>query len=150
MRAPVGLAVACLAAVALPAAAQAEEGIICEPACGPDATCVNGHCMVTDREEPARRPAQAPPPRPPQGGNYFPPPYPSPPPPYGYPPAVAPRPERSGFLALPYIGINSFFGPGTDGLDPGLRLGAILGGSVSPFFSANGEITIDIMNPNAP
>jgi hypothetical protein len=159
MRLLVGLAVGWLVAVASPAAAEAEEDEICEPACGAGATCVNGLCMVpAQAAPPAVTPAPAPPPAPaagypPPAYSYPPPAYRYPPPPYGYPPAAtaaAARPERSGFLALPYIGINSFSGTGTAGLDPGLRLGALLGGSVSGIFSANGEITVDIMNPNAP
>jgi hypothetical protein len=153
MRALARLAVGCLAAVALPAAAEAEDENVCEPACGTGATCINGQCMVPAQSAtpPAATPAPPPPPGagyPPQGYYYPPPTYRSPPP-AGYPPAATAPSERSGFLALPYIGINSFFGSGTDGLDPGLRLGAILGGSVSPIFSANGEISIDVMNPNS-
>jgi hypothetical protein len=156
MRSLVRLAVGCLAAVALPAAAEAQEEKVCEPACGAGATCVNGLCMVPAQSAPAAAtpaPAPAPPAAPPQGTGYPPPAYYYPPRAYAYPPAAtaaAAPPERSGFLALPYIGINSFSGSGLDSLDPGLRLGALLGGSVSGIFSANGEITIDVMNPNAP
>jgi hypothetical protein len=156
MRALARLAVGCLAAFALPAAAEAEEEDVCQPACGPGATCVNGQCMVPVQSAPPPgvTPAQAPAPPPPAGypppAYYYPPPtYRSPPPP-GYPGAAAAPAERSGFLVLPYIGINSFFGNGTDNLDPGLRLGTILGGSVSGVFSANGEITVDVMNPSSP
>ena len=51
---------------------------------------------------------------------------------------------------MPYAGLHSFSGEGTAGVDPGLRLGAILGGRVSEVFSANGEVTIDLMNPDEP
>ena len=53
-------------------------------------------------------------------------------------------------MALPYIGMNSFSGDGTSRLDPGLRLGAFLGGYATEVFSVNGEVTLDVMNPNTP
>lgn len=49
-----------------------------------------------------------------------------------------------------YAGLHSFSGDGTSGTDPGLRIGTILGGRVSESFSANGEITIDVINFDAP
>ena len=45
-----------------------------------------------------------------------------------------------------YAGVHSVSGEGTRGTDPGLRLGAILGGRATEVVSANGEITIDILN----
>jgi hypothetical protein len=39
-------------------------------------------------------------------------------------------------------------GDSGDGLDPGFRIGAILGGRVLPELSLNGEIAIDVMNPS--
>src|SRR5215510_6304235 len=142
MRALARLAVGCLAAVALPAVAAAQEEKVFDPACGVGASCVNGVCMVPAQSAPAAvAPATAPAPPPPQGTGYPPPGYYYPPPGYAYPPAAgaaAGRPERSGFLALPYIGLHSLSGQGLDSLDPGLRLGALLGGSVSGIFSANG------------
>ena len=148
-----------LAAVVRPAFAGDEDGP-CEPACGAGETCFKGTCMVP-APAPVRQPQPAPayPPQaypyPPQAHPYPPQPYAYPPPaPYGYPPSgyypPPPPAARRGFLALPYVGINSFSGEGTTGLDPGLRLGAILGGRVSDIFSANGELTIDIMNPDVP
>lgn len=88
---------------------------------------------------------------PPQGHPYPPPPY-GPPPGYqppGDPAPAARRPSGGGFQAVPYLGLHSFSGEGTSGADPGLRLGAILGGRVFETLSANGEITIDVMNYDA-
>jgi hypothetical protein len=55
-----------------------------------------------------------------------------------------------GFLWLPYIGVNVPTGKGSDGLSPGLRLGGIFGFNLPPFLSLNGELTIDILNPDTP
>jgi hypothetical protein len=158
------LGVVSMAAVVSPAPVEAEEEKVCEPACEAGATCVNGTCMVPAQQaKPAPAPSQAPAAPPPQAyAPGYPPPqayapgYPPPgyqyPPPYAYPPRPMPapaRPPRVGFLALPYAGIHSFSGSGTNGLDPGLRLGAILGGAVSEIFSVNGEATIDVMNPSS-
>ena len=102
----------------------------------------------------ATPPAPAPAPSPAFGKGYPQPASSYPPPPYAYQPRPAPGPPplppHTGFLALPYVGIHSFSGDGTSGLDPGLRLGAFLGGVVSEIFSANGEVTIDVMNPRTP
>jgi hypothetical protein len=92
---------------------------------------------------------------PPSQGNGYPPPqgyaqpqgngYP-PPPPAAY--APPPPTGRHGFLAMPYLGIHSFVGDNAtaDNTGPGMRLGVLLGGSVSPMFSINGELTIDFIN----
>jgi hypothetical protein len=77
------------------------------------------------------------------------------PPPASYPPpgyAVFPPPPppvaiwRRGFLAMPYVGVNSFEGNTGKGIDPGLRLGAIMGGHAAPTLSLNGELLIDVVN----
>jgi hypothetical protein len=124
----------------------------CHPACAPGQMCVQGMCMV---------------PAPPPGYGYPPPPNPYPPPPgysYGYPPpgaypgSYAPPPpppppfsasdrRHSGFLAMPYLGVNSFQGTNAVNLGPGFRIGTLLGGRIGRSFSINGELTIDFMNP---
>ena len=104
---------------------------------------------------------QQPPPgyqqQPPPGYQQPPPPgYQQPPP--GYPPpstygqgqpgyGAAPAPVKSGFLALPYIGISSLQGTTGENNGAGLLLGALLGGRLNPQFSLNGELRFDILNP---
>ena len=56
---------------------------------------------------------------------------------------------RRGLLFLPYIGLSSTVGQYSDGYFPGLRVGALLGVHVGPLLSLNGELGVDIMNPNA-
>jgi hypothetical protein len=73
---------------------------------------------------------------------YQPPPGYAPPPGYGPPPP----PQRSGFLALPYIGVHTHTGNTGEGLDPGLTIGALLGGRLNQSFSLNGELRIDFLN----
>ncbi|MEP6653497.1 MAG: hypothetical protein ABJA82_09080, partial [Myxococcales bacterium] len=82
-------------------------------------------------------PGYPPPPatyQPPQGGAY------PPPPPAG-------PVHRSGFLALPFLGLNSFQGKAGDNIGLGLRLGTLLGGRLNEMVSLNGEFTIDVVNP---
>jgi hypothetical protein len=99
------------------------------------------------QQQPGYPPAQPgyPPQQPP---GYYPPP---PQQPYGYPPPGAPPPpmgrHRSGFLALPYLGIESHAGSDDQDLGVGFVLGSFLGGRINDSFSINGEITIDIGNP---
>jgi hypothetical protein len=71
--------------------------------------------------------------------------YPPPPSAYAAQPAV---PEKHGFLPIIYLGVNSFQGHAGDGLGPGFRIGTILGGRLTPQFSLNGELTIDVLNVN--
>jgi hypothetical protein len=47
---------------------------------------------------------------------------------------------------MAYIGVNGFAGDTGQGVDPGLRLGGLLGFYASPMFSLNGELSIDFMN----
>lgn len=56
-------------------------------------------------------------------------------------------PLRRGFLAIPSLGLGIPVGRSGDVLDPGLRLGALLGGHVNSTVSLNGEIVIDVLNP---
>jgi hypothetical protein len=77
---------------------------------------------------------------------------PSPPPPVvnqgqsrAAPLPASPRP--SGFVAIPYLGINSF---SDAGISTGFRAGALLGGRVAEIFSFNGELTVDKVNLDAP
>jgi hypothetical protein len=77
----------------------------------------------------------------------------SPPPPARYPyqslpPVQAPPPAKSGFLALPYVGLESHAGDSGNGLGVGFVLGTLLGGRLTPQFSLNGEIMIDVLNPD--
>jgi hypothetical protein len=84
----------------------------------------------------------------------YPDPYPSPPPPRdGHaPPAPAPQlttprtPRSSGFQPVLYAGVHALSGDRTNATEPGLRLGAILGGRATDVVSANGEITVDVFN----
>jgi hypothetical protein len=80
---------------------------------------------------------------------------PSPPPPVvnqgqgqAAPGPASPRP--SGFVAIPYLGLNSLSGDGATGTSTGLRVGALLGGHVAEIFSFNGELTLDAVNRDAP
>ncbi|HVU52961.1 MAG TPA: hypothetical protein VHL80_19900 [Polyangia bacterium] len=90
----------------------------------------------------------------PQAQPGYPPPQPGYPPPqpgyvpqtYAAPPGPPPAAEKHGFLPILYIGVNSFQGKAGDGVGPGFRLGAILGGRINPQISINGEITIDVLN----
>jgi len=110
-------------------------------------------------------PASAAPPIPPPP---TPPPVPAPAPAYQYPPPApayppAPAPSayppptmasgfsepgfRRGFFAMPYLGLHIPVGSSGDSMDPGFRIGALLGGHINPMVSLNGEMTIDVMNP---
>jgi hypothetical protein len=55
-------------------------------------------------------------------------------------------PRSSGFQPVLYAGAHALRGDAIGATDPGLRLGAILGGRASEVVSANGEITVDILN----
>src|SRR5262245_15066346 len=106
---------------------------------------------------------QQPPPgyqqQPPPGYQQQPPPGYQQPPPAGYPPPqaygsspppgyAAPPPQgKHGFLALPYIGIESHQGDSGEALNTGFILGALLGGRINPQFSINGELRFDVLNP---
>lgn len=85
---------------------------------------------------------------PPQGGAYPPPQGSAYPPPQGgaYLPPPSTAPARRGLLLLPFLGFNSYQGQTGQGTGVGLRLGTLLGGSVGDMFSANGEITLDVVN----
>ena len=77
----------------------------------------------------------------------------APPPAFPPPPAVEPQPAgppatRRGLLFMPYLGFNSVLGDASDYYSTGLHLGALLGGHIGPFFSLNGELAIEFMNPN--
>ena len=67
------------------------------------------------------------------------------------PPAVA----HQGFLLMGFVGVNMFAGKGilddssagvSLSVGPGLRLGGLVGLHVTPWISANGELTVDFMN----
>jgi hypothetical protein len=77
----------------------------------------------------------------------------APPPAFPPPPAVEPQPAgppatRRGLLFMPYLGFNSVVGDGSDYYSTGLHVGALLGGHIGPFFSLNGELAIEYMNPS--
>jgi len=105
---------------------------------------------------PQQQPGYPPPQQPgypPQQPGYPPPGYAPPPgygPPPGYapapPPAYAPPPGHHGLLGMAYIGVNGFGGETGQGIDPGVRVGGLLGVFASPMFSLNGELSIDFLN----
>ena len=116
-----------------------------------------------DYQQPPPGYQQQPPPgyqqQPPPGYQQQPPPGYQQPPPAGYPPpqaygnsapppgyAAAP-PVKSGFLALPYLGISSLQGTTGENNGAGFLLGALLGGRINPMLSLNGEVRFDILNP---
>jgi hypothetical protein len=53
---------------------------------------------------------------------------------------------RSGFLALPYVGVDIPVGAGSEGYALCVRVGSLLGWHVTPRFSINGEVSWDIMD----
>jgi hypothetical protein len=132
-----------MAAVAGRARAAGEDIKPCEPPCDVGAICLSGVCMM-----PAPPATAAPDAAYPEQTDPYP-----PPPPHGYrppthpPPLTTPRtPRSSGFQPVLYAGTHSFSGDRTNATEPGLRLGAILGGRATEVVSANGELTIDILN----
>jgi hypothetical protein len=139
---------------------------VCSPECGPGQVCADGVCVASGQAADPNAPnaAGAPPPNgypppagypPPQGyppANGYPPgSYPPPPPsayaPGTYVPPAGPPAWRRGFLALPYIGAQSYAGDNASNLGVGFRLGTLLGGHISPNLSLNGELVFDIDNP---
>jgi hypothetical protein len=79
----------------------------------------------------------------------------APPPAYPPPPVTEPQYEasarpaaRRGLVFLPYIGFQSVVGSGSSGYSTGFHMGGLLGGHIGPFFSINGELTLDVMNPD--
>jgi hypothetical protein len=79
-------------------------------------------------------------------------PQPAPQPRYAPQPAYAPpraeQPFRIGYLWLPYIGINMPLGDQSDYYSTGLRLGGLFGLNFNQLMSFNGELSIDILNPD--
>jgi hypothetical protein len=55
---------------------------------------------------------------------------------------------RSGAHLIPYVGVSSFEGSSAKGLDTGFRAGALAGGHINEMYSLNGEVTMDLLNPN--
>jgi hypothetical protein len=55
-------------------------------------------------------------------------------------------PRTSGFQPMLYAGVHSLTRDDTRDTGPGLRVGTMLGGRATEVVSANGEITIDILN----
>lgn len=60
------------------------------------------------------------------------------------------RPRRSGVLFLPTLGIHSFQNESASSYDPGLRLGALVGGRINEFLSINGQAALDVLNVDVP
>lgn len=90
-------------------------------------------------------------PPPPAGYAYPPPPAYAYPPPaaYAYPPPALPRQvHRRTFQLVPYIGIHSYEGESGASLGPGFRVGGLTGFRLSDLVSINGELTLDLLNPN--
>ena len=69
------------------------------------------------------------------------------PPPGAYAPPPPPPQGKHGFLALPYIGLESHQGSADNDLGTGFVIGTLLGGRLNPNFSINGEFRIDVLNP---
>ena len=72
---------------------------------------------------------------------------------------IAPAQERleephatrsSGFEAVFFAGVHSYFGDYGDGMPPGLRLGTLLGGRLNPVVSLAGALEFDAHNLDAP
>lgn len=53
---------------------------------------------------------------------------------------------RTGFLAMPYVGVDIPVAAGSDGYALCVRVGTLLGWHITPKLSLNGEIGWDIMN----
>jgi hypothetical protein len=87
------------------------------------------------------QPYSQPQPYPAQQPYYYPPPPPPPPPPA---PFVSPT---RGFESAAYIGFGTVFGTYGDGLDPGLRLGGIVGRRLGARFSLGLGIDGDWFSP---
>jgi hypothetical protein len=51
-------------------------------------------------------------------------------------------------MFLPFIGFHSYQGNNATGLDAGLRLGGLMGFRIGEFVSLNGELSVDVLNPN--
>ena len=106
--------------------------------------------------QPYQQPGYAPQGNPPPPGYYAPSPQPQPgygqQPVYAPPAAYAPPPTepayRRGFLWMPYLGLNVPAGDASDSFSAGFRLGGIFGVNMNRMFSLNGELIIDVLNPN--
>jgi hypothetical protein len=61
-------------------------------------------------------------------------------------PSTTRRP-RTGFVVAPFLGIHSFQGTSSRGLDPGFRAGVLAGFMLARLFSLNGELVLDRLNP---
>ena len=79
--------------------------------------------------------------------------------PYGAQPAYAPPPayaapvleppRHHGAMMMPYLGFNFPTGDAATGYSTGFRLGALFGAFAGPFVSLNGEVSIDLLNPDS-
>jgi hypothetical protein len=68
----------------------------------------------------------------------------------GNPSAEAPLDgPRRGLVLMPYLGLQSFQGDSGNGLGMGFRLGGLVGAHINKTYSLNGELTLDLLNPNA-
>jgi hypothetical protein len=56
------------------------------------------------------------------------------------------RPPRVGVQGLPYVGVQDFFGKGTDGVGIGARVGVLFGFRFNQLVSANAELSVDFLN----
>jgi len=137
-----------IAAVAGPARADGSQDVrTCAPPCAAGGICLNGTCVAPAQPAPA-----APDPADPLAYPEHPYPSPAPPPdsasPSAHPPQLTtPRtPRSSGFQPVLYAGVHALSGDGMTATEPGLRLGALLGGRATDIVSANGEITVDVFN----
>lgn len=58
-------------------------------------------------------------------------------------------PHRGG-IAIPFIGVQTLQGDSGENMEPGLRLGILGGGYLTPRISLGVEVALDWMNPGAP
>jgi hypothetical protein len=79
-------------------------------------------------------------------------------PPMAAPPAAAPSPQAPpsaavardhGWMLIPYLGLNLPVAAAAKSYSAGFRLGGLAGWSLTPRFSINGEITLDLMDGDA-
>ncbi len=56
---------------------------------------------------------------------------------------------KDGAQAIPFLGMNSIAGDGGKGYGVGFRFGSLFGGRFAQNWSVNGEIVLDVLNPNS-
>lgn len=56
---------------------------------------------------------------------------------------------KGGAQAIPFLGMNSIAGDAGKGYGVGFRFGSLFGGRFAQNWSVNGEIVLDVLNPNS-